>query len=122
MKRAGTSRFRSFFLRRYPSRCPPSTLPSSGWEGGKFLAGGGDFVRGGVYLSGESTVELLVSVPSNASVGWYPIEVGAGDARTTLSVYVSKSHAGGENGTVTVKVLDPESGNYIPGGLCSAPS
>lgn len=86
------------------------TLPS-GWEG-KFLAGG-DFVRG-VYLSGESTVELLVSVPSNASVGWYPIEVSAGDARTTLSVYVSKSHAG-ENGTVTVKVLDPESGNYIPG-------
>lgn len=82
-----------------------------GWRA-KFLAGG-EPVRA-VRVSGESTVALVVEVPSDAGVGMYNITVKTGDAEERLGVYVNRTHAG-ENGTLSIKVTDRESGSYIAG-------
>lgn len=82
-----------------------------GW-GAKFLAGG-EPVRA-VRVSGESMVKLVMDVPSDAPVGMYNVTVRAGDAEERLGVYVNRTHAG-ENGTLSIKVTDEESGSYISG-------
>lgn len=82
-----------------------------GWSA-KFLAGG-EPVRA-VRVSGESTVALVVDVPSDAPVGIYHVTVKAGDAEERLGVYVNRTHAG-ENGTLSIKVTDRESGSYVAG-------
>ncbi|KUH32292.1 hypothetical protein APY94_10370 [Thermococcus celericrescens] len=78
----------------------------------RFLAGG-EPVRA-VRVSGESTVRLVIGVPSDAPVGMYNVTVKAGNAEETLGVYVNKTHAG-ENGTLSVKVTDEGSGTYVAG-------
>ncbi|QDA30505.1 PEGA domain-containing protein [Thermococcus indicus] len=78
----------------------------------KFLAGG-EPVRA-VRVSGESTVRLVIGVPSDTPVGMYNVTVKAGNAEETLGVYVNRTHAG-ENGTLSVRVTDEDSGTYVAG-------
>ncbi|NJE62517.1 NEW3 domain-containing protein [Thermococcus sp. 21S7] len=84
-----------------------------GWSA-RFIANGEPIKA--VTVEGEAQVTLVISVPSNAPVGDYKVRVRAGDSEETLGVHVSKTHAG-ENGTLTVKVLDEEGGSYIAGAL-----
>ncbi|NJE00322.1 NEW3 domain-containing protein [Thermococcus sp. JdF3] len=94
-----------------PVILPLSAEVPESWNA-KFMADGQP-VRA-VKVSGEALVEVVVSVPSDASVGEYEIKVKAGNAEETLGVYVNKTHAG-ENGTLSVKVTDEGSGTYVAG-------
>ncbi|WP_148883048.1 NEW3 domain-containing protein [Thermococcus aciditolerans] len=94
-----------------PAILPLSAEVPESWNA-KFMAGEQP-VRA-VKVSGEALVDVVVSVPSDASVGEYEIKVKAGNAEETLGVYVNKTHAG-ENGTLSVRVTDEGSGTYVAG-------
>ncbi|GAB6136457.1 COG1470 family protein [Thermococcus prieurii] len=94
-----------------PTDVPLSARAPPGWSV-RFLAGGSP-VRI-VRVSGERTVTVLVSIPSNASVGDHPLKILAGNESVWVHVYVTETHAG-ENGTLVVRVVDESSGTYVGG-------
>ncbi|CAI1492545.1 conserved exported protein of unknown function [Thermococcus nautili] len=94
-----------------PVDVPLSADAPVGWNV-KFIALGSP-VRI-VRVSGERSIEVLVEIPSNASVGAHSVTINAGNESLNLLVYVTETHAG-ENGTLSVKVIDEESGNYVGG-------
>lgn len=94
-----------------PILVPLSASAPEGWEV-KFLAGD-EGVRS-VYLTGDLDLAVRVYVPSDAPVGRHEVRIKAGGAEQVLYVYVTKTHAG-ENGTLSVKVIDTTSGSYLAG-------
>jgi len=103
--------FSLHLISRVPTNVPLAAKAPSGWRV-EFLAGG--YPVRIVRVSGENVVTLLVSVPSNASVGDHRVRVFAGNSTLTLHVYVTETHAG-ENGTLIVRVVDEDSGTYVGG-------
>lgn len=107
---------RSVNFRIHLSSTGEVTLPLSarvpeGWSA-RFIAGS-DVVRM-IHLKERAELLLSVSVPSDAPVGRYAINVSAGEAHETLYAYVNRTHAG-ENGTLSLRVFDEESGSFLPG-------
>ncbi|WP_456394008.1 COG1470 family protein [Thermococcus sp.] len=82
-----------------------------GWKV-EFLAGGNPIRM--VRVNGEEVITVRVSIPSDAPVGWHEIEIKAGNVTETAHIYITETHAG-ENGTLSIKVVDGDSGSYVPG-------
>ena len=94
-----------------PLDAPLKADPPAGW-GVRFLAMN-EHVRI-VRVDGTRTILVLVSVPSNATLGDHVVPIAVGNESLKLHVYVTESHAG-ENGTLVVRVVDEESGTYVGG-------